>query len=77
MPALNLRKVTFQNKTLLKRLYSPFPQKDGNYCPSRSKSFSDDSLSEVEDEEEKPKLTNPQDDTKFIVFKEELFKLFK
>lgn len=51
------------------------PQKDSTYRPSRS--VSDDSLSEAEDEEEKPKFTNPQDDTKFIVFKEELFKLFK
>ena len=53
------------------------PQKDDTYRPSRSESFSDDSLSEVEVEEEKPNLTYPQDDTKFIVFKEELFKLFK
>ena len=54
------------------------PQKDGAYLPSTSNEMSDDSnLSESEDEDETPKVLNPQDDIKFIVFKQELFKLFK
>lgn len=55
------------------------PQKDATYLPSTSQCLSDDSIvsgSEVE-EEEKLKLLNPQDDAKFVVFKQELFKLFK
>ena len=40
--------------------------------------MSDDSnLLETEDEDETPKVLHLQDDTKFIVFKQELFKLFK
>ena len=54
------------------------PQKDGTYLLSTSGEMSDDSnLSESYHEDEKPKVLNPQDDTKFIVFKQELFKLFK
>ena len=55
------------------------PQKDTTYLPSTSECLSDDSnVSGSEDEEEeKSKPLNPQDDTKFVVFKQELFKLFK
>ena len=55
------------------------PQKDTTYLPSTSECLSDDSnVSGCEDEEEeKSKPLNPQDDTKFVVFKQELFKLFK
>jgi len=54
------------------------PQKDTTYLPSTSECLSDDSnVSGSEDEEEeKSKPLNPQDDTKFVVFKQ-LFKLFK
>ena len=53
------------------------PQKDASYLPSTSECLSDDSnVSGSEDEEEdKLKPLNPQDDTKFVVFKQELFKL--
>ena len=53
------------------------PQKEGTYLPSTSGEMSDDSNLESDHEDEKPKVLNPQDDTKFIVFKQELFKLFK
>jgi len=55
------------------------PQKDATYLPSTSECLSDDSsVSGSEDEgEEKLKPLNPQDDAKFVVFKQELFKLFK
>ena len=54
------------------------PQKDASYLPSTSECLSDDSnVSGSEDEKEgKLKPLNPQDDTKFVVFKQELFKLF-
>ena len=55
------------------------PQKDATYLPPKSENLSDDSnMSEPEDEDEgKAKFLKPQDDTKYIVFKQELFKLFK
>ena len=55
------------------------PQKDITYLPPKSENVSDDSnMSEWEDEDEgKAKFLKPQDDTKYIVFKQELFKLFK
>ena len=54
------------------------PQKDGTYLPSTLQCLSDDSnISESDDDEEKPKLKNPQDDIKFVVFEQELSKLLK
>ena len=67
-----------------------FPQKDASYLPSTSECLSDDSnvsgsdeeetklkpLNPQDDTEKKLKPLNPQDDTKFVVFKQELFKLF-
>ena len=54
------------------------PQKDASYLPSTSECLSDDSnVSGSEDEKEgKLKPLNPQDDTKFVAFKQELFELF-
>lgn len=53
------------------------PQKDATYLPPKSECLSDDSnTSQSEDEgEETSQPLNPQDDTKFIVFKQELLKL--
>ena len=54
------------------------PQKDATYSSSTSECLSDDSnVSGSEDEEEEKLMPiNPQDDTKFVVFSQELFKLF-
>lgn len=54
------------------------PKKDVNYVPLKCDSFSDDaSESEEEDKTKTQSSMSPQDDTKFIVFKEKLLKLFK
>lgn len=54
------------------------PQKDPAYQPSSpTDKLSDDSNTSEDEEEENCKPLNPQDDTKFIVFKKELFELFK
>ena len=54
------------------------PQKDATYSSSTSECLSDDSnVSGSEDEEEEKLMPiNPQDDTKFVVSTQELFKLF-
>ena len=54
------------------------PHKDATYLPSTLECLSDDSnVSGSEDEkEQKLKPLNPQDDAKFLVFKQELFQLF-
>ena len=54
------------------------PQKDPAYQPSSpTDKLSDDFNTSEDEEEENCKPLNPQDDTKFIVFKKELFELFK
>ena len=54
------------------------PHKDPEYQPSSSKeNWSDESETSENEEEESCKSANPQDDTKFLVFKSELFELFK
>ena len=52
------------------------PQKDGTYLLSAFGEMSDDSnLSESQDEDEKPNVLSPLNETKFFVFQREL-KLF-
>ena len=52
------------------------PQKDPSYVPLKNDEMSDHSNSS-ESETEDSKSVNPQDDVKFLVFKQELAKLFK
>ena len=52
------------------------PQKDPSYVPLKNDEMSDHSNSS-QSETEDSKSVNPQDDVKFLVFKQELVKLFK
>ena len=52
------------------------PQKDPSYVPLKNDEMSDHSNSS-QSETKDPKSVNPQDDVKFLVFNQELVKLFK
>ncbi|XP_027055808.1 uncharacterized protein LOC113682826 [Pocillopora damicornis] len=54
------------------------PRKDGIYLPTKQEDSDDSNLSGSDNEHQgETKWEKPQDDTKYIVFKQELFKLFK
>nr|XP_058953736.1 THAP domain-containing protein 3-like [Pocillopora verrucosa] len=54
------------------------PRKDGIYLPTKQEDSDDSNLSGSDNEHQgETKCEKPQDDTKYIVFKQELFKLFK
>ena len=54
------------------------PRKDGIYLPTKQEDSDDSNMSGSDNKHQgETKCEKPQDDTKYIVFKQELFKLFK